>query len=86
MKCPECDSVRFVEISVGQTMLGWSPRSGQPHIHDPNSYSALFSCENGHRFGIDYQKGCPEPDCPWPEREPQEWGLSPFNIWTKEAV
>ncbi len=61
MKCPECNSSRFFELSHGQTMMG--SHAEPPHVHDPNSHTRLFVCENNHKIEIYYTVACPVEGC-----------------------
>lgn len=61
MKCPECDSDIFNELSHGQTMMGsdfgCEDARGR-HPHDPNAHTRVYECENGHTFSVYHYVRC----------------------------
>lgn len=82
MKCPECvkDGVTSKVYDNGSVshLLGWRPfhdEDGEYHAHDPNDLRTDYSCSNGHRFGMQWTKRCPNAKCDYGRGEPEFMGL-----------
>lgn len=63
MECPECAKTNQKSFAMRQEVKGaamafqWC-EVAQADIHDPNRYTAHWSCTNGHRFAESYVKPC----------------------------
>lgn len=72
MICPECQAsggrseVRYVPMSEVRTTLPvdrFFDADGDSHTHDPNTYTASYTCSEGHVFEVHGAGACHR--CDW---------------------
>lgn len=72
MICPLCKKEREFPETIAHdyggttTLMGFQKfidDAGDMHVHNPNTVTRYFKCENGHMFCCRYTEACPAQGC-----------------------